>query len=193
MYTINAEIRDPAAKAKQLRRSGITPCVISGAELKESLPIQIDLSTARQLRRTSRDGSKVNVRADGKVYHTLIRDLDYDTLTYSVVHICFQVLDAGKKVNSVADVVLLNRDKVQGVLEQIQMKIPHAAEPEYLLDTVAVDLEGVPIGTTLTVGDIPEFRSENIELQVDPDSIVLRIRDKRRAGAWPGADADAAE
>lgn len=71
----------------------------------------------------------------------------------------------------------MNKDKAQGILEQIQMQVPHAAEPEFLLDTVAVDLEGCPVGTVITVGDIPEFQSENIELQIDPNSIVFRIRE----------------
>ena len=183
MDIIMAEMRDPATKAKQLRRSGIIPCVISGADLKESLSIQLDQATARQLKRTKRDGSKVGIQVDGKIYHTLIRDLEYSSLNDTIVHISFHVLDAAKKVNSVADIVLLNKENVQGVLEQIQMKVPHAAVPQYLLDTVTVDLDGVPIGTTVTVGDIPEFQSDKIELQVDPGSIVLRIRDKKRADA----------
>lgn len=183
MDTIKAEMRNPAAKAKQLRRSGIIPCVIRGANLKESFLIQIDQYTARQLKRTKRDGSKVDIQVDGKVYHTLIKDLEYNNLNDSIVHISFHVLDAGKKVNSVADILLLNKDKVQGVLEQIQLKVPHAAEPEYLLDTVTIDLAGVPIGTTLTIGDIPEFQSDEIELKADPGSIVLRIRDRKRADA----------
>lgn len=194
MDIIMAEMRNPETKAKQLRRSGIIPCVISGADLKESLSIQLDQNTARQLKRTKRNGSKVDIQADGKIYHTLIRDLEYNSLNDAIVHISFHVLDAAKKVNSVTDIVLLNKDKVQGVLEQMQMKVPHAAVPQYLLDTVTVDLAGVPIGTTITVGDIPEFQSDKIELQVDPDSIVLRIRDKKRADArYAEATAEAAE
>ena len=188
MDIIKAEMRNPAAKAKQLRRSGIIPCVISGAELKESLSIQIDENTARQLKRTKRDGSKVDIQVNGKVYHTLIKDLEYSSLNDAIVHISFHILNAGKKVNSIADIMLLNKDKVQGVLEQIQMKIPHAAEPENLLDVVTIDLDGVPIGTTITISDIPEFQSDKIELQADPDSIVLRIRDKKLAGAGASGD-----
>ncbi len=182
MYTIMAQKRDPATKAKQLRRSGIVPCVIYGAGLTESLSVQIDQNTARQIKRTKRKGSKVNIQLDDKSYQTLIKDLEYNSVNDEIVHICFQVLDAGKKINSVADIVLVNKDKVAGVLEQLQMQIPHAAEPENLLDTVMVDLEKMRIGMVLTVGDIPEFQSDKIDLQVDSGSIVLRITDKKRAG-----------
>lgn len=182
MDIITAKMRDPEAKAKQLRRAGIIPCVISGSGLEESLSIQVDLNTAKQLKRTKRNGSKVTIQVDGKLYHTLIKDLEYNTLNDTVVHISFHVLESGKKVNSVADIALLNRDKLQGVLEQMLTRVPHAAEPEHLLDIVTIDLAGLPLGTTLTVADIPEFQSDKIELQIDPGSIVLRISDKKRGG-----------
>ena len=185
MDIIKAKMRDPAAKAKQLRRLGNIPCVIGGAGLKESLSVQIDQVTAKQLKRTKRNGSKVDIQVDGKIYHTLIKELEYNSMNDSIAHISFHVLEVGKKINSVADIVLLNKDKVQGVLEQMQMRVPHAAEPEYLLDTVTVDLDGVINGTTLTIGDIPEFQSDKIELQVDPSIIVLRISDKKRADVKP--------
>lgn len=190
MDIIKAEMRDTAVKAKQLRRVGIIPCVISGVELKESLLIQIDQNTAKQLKRTKRDGSKVDIQVDEKVYHTLIKDLEYNGLNDSIVHISFHVLGAGKKANSVADIMLLNRDKVQGILEQIQTKVPHAAEPEYLLDIVTIDLADLAIGTTLTIGDIPEFQSDKIELQADPSSIILRIRDKKRIDETASEEAE---
>ena len=181
MDSIQANLRDVEVKAKQLRRSGFVPCAIYGAGLEESLSVQISSSEARLLRKTKRTGSLVDVQVEGKRYHTLIKELDYNSINNEIVHISFQSLEKGKKANSVADIVLLNKDKAQGVLEQIQMQIPHAAEPEYLLDTVTVDLEDCPIGTVITVGDIPEFQSNNVELQTDPNSIVLRISEKKRS------------
>ncbi len=98
-----------------------------------------------------------------------------------IEHISFQALDAGQKVNSVTHILLKNADTVTGVLEKLLLEIPYASYPKDMLDTVTVDLEGMPVGTVLTVGDIPEFGSGQIELQVEADSIVLRINDRRRA------------
>lgn len=180
MNTIMAQKRDPAAKAKQLRRSGIVPCVIYGADLPESISAQINLNTARQLRRSKRNGSKLNIQLDGKNYPSLIKNLEYSRANDEVVHISFLVMDSGKKHNSVADIVLINKEKSAGILEQLQMQIPHAALPEYLIDIVTIDIEKIPVGTTLTIGDIPEFQSEKIDLQADSGNIVLRIKDKKR-------------
>lgn len=58
---------------------------------------------------------------------------------------------------------------MSGVLEQMQ--IPHAAEPEYLLDTVTVNLENMPIGTILTIGNIPNFKA--IKSNYKPMQVIL--------------------
>lgn len=71
--------------------------MIYGAELPESLSVQIDQRMARQLKRTKRNGSKVKISVGGKSCSTLIKDLEYSTLTDEIVHISFHVLDAGKQ------------------------------------------------------------------------------------------------
>ena len=52
--------------------------------------------------------------------------------------------------------------------------------PEDMIDTITVDVEGMPCGTVLTVGDIPELNSGKLDLQADKTEIVLRISDKTR-------------
>ena len=44
-------------------------------------------------------------------------------------------------------------------LERMLMEIPYASLPEDMIDTITVDVEGMPCGTVLTVGDIPELNS----------------------------------
>ena len=63
------------------------------------------------------------------------------------------------------------------------MEIPYASLPEDMIDTVTVSLEGKAVGTIITVGDIPEFLNDRIDLQVETDSIILRIMEKKYASA----------
>ena len=60
-------------------------------------------------------------------------------------------------------------------------EVPFSSLPADMVDTVTIDLEGLPAGTLLTVGDIPEFQNEKVELQIKKDSVVLRINEKKRA------------
>ena len=98
-----------------------------------------------------------------------------------VEHFGFQALSANKKVNSVTHIFLKNTELVPGTLEQMLFEVPFASLPADMIDTVTVDLDGMPAGTTLTVKDISEFQSGKIELQIDADSMILRIVDKEQA------------
>jgi large subunit ribosomal protein L25 len=181
MDTITMEKRSEGVKAKHLRRAGIVPCCVYGGELPGSLSIQMDQKTAGKLLREKRVGSKVQLKVGEQLIVTQIKEYTKCFASSGIEHISFQALDAGQKVNSVTHILLKNADTVTGVLEKLLLEIPYASYPKDMLDTVTVDLEGMPVGTVLTVGDIPEFGSGQIELQVEADSIVLRINDRRRA------------
>ena len=59
------------------------------------------------------------------------------------------------------------------------MEIPYASLPADMIDTITLDVAKIPVGAMVTVGDIPQLNSDNIELQVKTDEIVLRINAKR--------------
>lgn len=65
------------------------------------------------------------------------------------------------------------------------MEIPYAAFPKDMIDTITIDVDGMAVGTVVTVSDIPELMSDKIDLQVNKEEIVLRISDKRRSAKRP--------
>ncbi|MDW2798451.1 50S ribosomal protein L25/general stress protein Ctc [Clostridium boliviensis] len=183
MDTITVEKRNEQLKAKQLRRKGIVPCCIFGGSLPNSISIQLDEKSAEKLLRKLRLGSKIQLKLEDQTIITQIKDSRRCFADNKIEYIDFQALNPKTKVNSVAHVILENTDYVTGVLDKLLMEIPYASLPEDMIDTVTVDLEGKPVGTIITVGDIPEFLSDHIDLQVETDSIVLRIAEKRNAAA----------
>lgn len=180
MNTITAEKRSAKAKANKLRQSGIIPCVIYGGALQKSLLIQMDQRTVKKLFRLKHEGSKIQIKLDDQVIPVQIKENARDILNNDIVHISFQALRADQKVNSIAHIILQNTDKVAGILEKMLLEVPYSALPNDMIDTVTVDLERLPVGSTLTVEDIPDLKNEKIDLQVDADSIILRIKDKKR-------------
>ncbi|QOX65636.1 50S ribosomal protein L25/general stress protein Ctc [Anoxybacterium hadale] len=181
MDNIRVQKRDTSLKAKQLRRSGFVPGNIFGGTLQESISIQIDEATARKLIRLKREGSKLRLTLDDQVIPVQIKEKEQNTLSEEILHISFQALRADQKVNSVIHILLKNMDKIAGILERIMLEIPYASLPADMIDTITIDLEGIRVGSVITVADIPELRDEKIDLQVDLDSIILRINDKNRA------------
>lgn len=178
MDSITVQKRNPEQKAKKLRRAGLVPCIIFGGGLQESISIQMEATIARKLVRVKREGSKLQLNLDGQAILVQIKEKEQDNLNGEVVHISFQALSTDKKINSVIHIFLENQDMIAGTPERLLFEIPYSSLPEDMIDTVTIDLEGMPIGTVLKVADVPELKSEKIDLHVDESSIILRIHDK---------------
>lgn len=179
MNMITVESRNKAKKAKQLRRDGIVPCTIYGGALAESLLIQMDQNAAKRMLRSKQEGSRMEIQLDGKNIPVQIKDVESNIINSEIIHICFQALEADKRVNSKAQIILENTDKVVGILEQMLFEVPYSALPADMIDTVVVDLEGLAVGSFLTLEDILDFKNENINLQVSSDSMILKISDRK--------------
>lgn len=176
---ITVEKRNAMTKTKELRRAGIIPCVIYGGALKESVSVQMEKSSANKLFNQKREGSKIKIQMDNQVIPVQIKEKTWNFLKSEIIHISFQALKADQKVNSVTHILLQNADKIAGTLEKMLLEIPYSALPADMIDTITVDLDGMPVGSALTVGDIVEFQSEKVEINVDKDSIIFRINDKK--------------
>lgn len=183
MDVIRVDNRDFTVKAKQLRRSGVVPGSVFGGPLTDAVSLQIDEGAVRKLFSHKREGSKVKLELDGKIIPVQIKEKSVNTLNNEILHVSFQALAADQKVNSVIHLILKNADKITATLESQLTEIPYAAFPKDMIDTITIDVDGMPVGTVLTVGDIPELVSDKIELQVATDEIVLRIIDRKRTAS----------
>ncbi len=180
MNMITVERRNAKRKARQLRRDGKIPCVIYGGALQESISIQMETSLANKLTREKRQGSKINVKLDDQLIRAQIKEKNRDFVTREISHISFQALKANQKINSVAHILLKNTDRVTGILEKQNLEIPYASYPEDMIDTVTLDMDGIPVGTVITLGELADFQTDKVELQIDRGSIVLRVHDINR-------------
>lgn len=180
MDTITVDKRDFSLSAKQLRRNDKIPGNVFGGALEEPIALQIEGSAARKVINKLREGSRLQLKIDGKTIPVQIKEKSVDILSNQIIHIGFQALKADQPVNSVVHVMLVNTDKLTASLQRMNLKIPYSALPADMIDTVTVDVDGMPIGTVLTVADIPEFKNEKIEIKVPEDTIILRVFEAKR-------------
>ncbi len=190
MNAVKVEKRDFTIKAKQLRRSGLVPGSVFGGPLTESISLQMEEAAARKLVQNKREGSRLELDLDGKIIPVQIKEKSINTMNNDILHISFQALKTGQKVNSVIHIILKNTEKLTDPLERMLSEIPYASLPNDMIDTITIDVDGMPAGSVLTVGDIPELRSEKIEVQVDMDEIVMRINDKKHAAEHNAGEQD---
>ncbi|MCD8109693.1 MAG: hypothetical protein LUE14_06290 [Clostridiales bacterium] len=88
----------------------------------------------------------------------------------------FQALVKTEKVHSVAEVVLLNHDKIHEGISQIALEeISYKALPSALVEKVEIDVAGMKPGDSVKVGDLAIASNPDIELSTSRDSVVVFI------------------
>ena len=176
MTTLKAEKRSMSIKAKRLRREGFVTGNIFGREIPESIPIKMERTVAERLLKTCNKGSQILLDVDGQVFDVLIKDICFNSMKGLVEEIDFQALVSGEKVHSVAEIILLNHDKViSGVLQQRIQEISYKALPDAIIDKVKVDVGDMRVGDIIRVGDLDIAKNKNIELVTDLDTAVATV------------------
>ena len=176
MNTLKVEKRNMQTKAKKLRREGFVTGNVFGREIKKSIPVQMTKKAVEELLRDSRKGSQVMINLDGKEMDVLIKEIDYDSMKRQVLEIDFQELVKGEMVHSVAEVILLNHDKVVGGIVELDLsEIAYKATPDALVEKIEIDLEKLRVGDELKVKDLAIASDKNVILQTNLEESVLRI------------------
>ena len=176
MTTLKVQRRNVETKAKKLRREGYVTGNLFGKEIEGSIPLQIEKQEAERIERECMKGSQLYLELDGKTYDVLIKEMDYRPMDHQILEMDFQALVKGEKVHSVAEVILLNKEKVtEGVLEQLLEEIAYKATPEELVEKVEIDCATLRLGDTLKVADLDIAKNDKIDLQTDLDAPIVSI------------------
>ena len=151
MNTLKAEKRSMDVKAKRLRREGYVTGNVFGREIEGSIPVKMSKSEVDKLLKTDHKGSQVMLEVDGQTYDALIKEVDFNPLAGRVDEIDFQALVSNEKVHSVAEIVIVNHDKVE------------------------VDVAGLKVGDTIRVKDLSLAKDKDVDIKDDPEAVVLTV------------------
>ena len=191
MTTLKAAKRNMETKAKKLRREGFVTGNVFGKTIQGSIPVQIPKGDVDKLLKTKNKGSQILLEVDGQQYDVLIKEISYNSMKQQVEEIDFQVLVSGEKVHSVAEVVLKNHEKVTvGVLEQRIHEIPFKAVPSALVEKVEIDVTKLRIGDSVKVKDLAIAADKDVELQIDPEEVIVMLAEAHSAPAEESTPAE---
>ena len=176
MNTLKAEKRSMDVKAKKLRREGFVTGNLFGREIEGSIPLKFTKKEIEVLLKNNNKGSQVMLELDGKTYDALIKEVDYNPLAHTVEEVDFQALVSNEKVHSVAEIVIVNHDKVlEGVLQENMEEVNYKAYPSALVDKVEVDVAGLKVGDTIRVKDLSLAKDKDVDIKDDPEAVVLTV------------------
>ena len=191
MTTLKAERRDMQTKAKKLRREGFVTGNVFGKTMEGSIPLQFPKGEIEQLLKTKNKGSQIMLDLEGEQIDVLIKEVDFNPLKGAVDEIDFQALVSGEKVHSVAEVVLLNHEKViTGVLQQLLEEIAYKAVPDALVEKVEIDVGSLRVGDRIKVKDLPIAEDKDIDLITDPEATVVVVSEVHNKAADDAEEAE---
>ncbi len=175
MTTLNAEKRDMSVKAKKLRREGYVPGSLCGRDLEETIPLKISVFEAERFMRKNMKGSRTVLQVGGQKYNAIVKDVDYNPLMKKIMFIDFQMLVAGEKIATTAQVVLVNEELAKGSVDEEISEIHYKADPEDIVEKVYIDFAELGDAKCVKVKDIKKLMNDKIELITSEDAIVVGI------------------
>ena len=194
MNTLKAEKRSMDVKAKKLRREGFVTGNLFGREIEGSIPLKFTKKEIEVLLKNNNKGSQVMLEVDGQTYDALIKEIDFDTLKGQLLEIDFQALVSNEKVHSVAEIILLNHEAVQGgVIQQMLQEVSYKALPAALIDKIRVDVSSMKVGDTLKVEDLDIAKNPDIDLQTPLDAVIATVIEVHNAPAEDEGEEDTSE
>lgn len=190
-------------KVRTLRRQGLTPGVVYGADM-EPMAIQADALEVRKVVSTAGKHTPVNLTGS-KRRIAMIKDVDFDPTKHGVVrHIAFHAVRADEPVTTTVAIRLVGEGESQAekaglivlqALDKIEIKALPMELPE-ALEVSIVDLKEA--GDRVTVGDITlpagvELVEHNDgHVEEDEDEEKPKITDLMVASVWEPAALQAA-
>lgn len=109
---------------------------------------------------------------DGTAYDVLIKNVDYNPVAGQIDSIEFQALVSNEKVHSVAEIVLVNHEKIaEGVLQEDLNEVAYMAYPASLVDQVMVDVGEMKIGDVIRVKDLSLAADPDITIKTNPNPL----------------------
>jgi len=183
--SMSGSLRENVGKkdAKALRNAGKVPCVIYGGE--KQLHFAVPSSDFRHLV-YSPDIAFVDLDIEGKKYKAILQDIQFHPVSDNILHADFKELVDGKKI--IMAVPVKTNGLPVGVTEGGKLmvklrKLKVKALPEFMPETITIDVAHLKIGNSVKVKDI---NVNNTELLDTPNAVAVAVNMTRAAVAAAG-------
>ncbi|MCS6820116.1 MAG: 50S ribosomal protein L25 [Chitinophagales bacterium] len=174
--TARTELGKKATRA--LREAGNVPCNLYGGE--KNVNFYAPLNQFRKLVYTS-DFKVAEIHVDGQTYRAIVKEIQFDPVTDAIRHLDFQELVPGRAVKVSLPLRLKGTPKgaaMGGKLEQTIKRLNVLAKPEFLRESIELNVEDMDLGAIKRIRDI---QIEGIELLHAPAIPVARMSVPRAA------------
>jgi large subunit ribosomal protein L25 len=175
---VKGSLREAVGKttAKLLRKENEVPCVLYGQG--ENVHFHISEKAFKKLVYTP-DAYLVNIDIDGKVYQSIIRDVQYHPVSDKVIHADFYHVLEDSPLWTMLPVRIVGSSVgviKGGRLVQKMRKIKIKGIAKNLPEDITIDITTLDIGKSIKIKDLA---IENIELLDPLNAVVVLIKTAR--------------
>lgn len=195
---LNAEVgrTHGSSAARRLRAAGKVPGVVYGHG-SEPVPVAV---AARDLRVALNGEAGTNallsLRADGKTYLTIARELQRHPVRGTVVHVDFQIVRRDEVIGATVPLTLVGEaievHHGDGLVDQQLFSLPVHAKPADIPTSVEVDISGLTIGGIVRIGDLALPKGVTVDLD-DDVAVVSGVPPRVQALGGEAEGAEGAE
>ena len=177
--------------ARRLRRDGRIPVVVYGLD-NDPMHVSVDILEFHAILRNEGVNAVVELEVEGEQHLAMIKAVDQNVLTLNADHADLLFVKRGEKVEVEVPVVTTG-EPAPGALVNIDANhLLVLADVLSIPEEIAVDVEGLEIGSQITAGDLK--LPANTELAVDADTLVVNIVEPvEEELPEPGEEAEAVE
>ena len=186
---ISGQLRSDLGKkaSKELRKNGMVPCNLYGEKKDEKgLPVAMSfaapMSELRKIVYTPHIYI-INIEIDGKVYNSVMKELQFHPVTDALLHVDFYEVNEAKPITVGIPVRLEGLAKgvkaggqLNLALRKIKVTAPFQVIPEHL----SIDVTTLGIGQSMKIGSL---KFEGLELAMAKETVVCSVKSTRAAAA----------
>ncbi|HLW45825.1 MAG TPA: 50S ribosomal protein L25 [Acidimicrobiales bacterium] len=174
---LEAEVGRPhgSPASRRLRAEGKIPGVVYGHGTAP-VPVAVagrDLRVA--LSGEAGTNALLSLRADGKTYLTVARELQRHPVKGTITHVDFQIVRRDEIIAADVPIVLIGEaievHHGDGHVDQQLFTLPVRAKPADIPTHVDVEISGLTIGAVIRVGDLP--LQEGVSVDLDDEVPVV--------------------
>ncbi|MBB6218813.1 large subunit ribosomal protein L25 [Anaerosolibacter carboniphilus] len=176
---LNVVERKEAGKnpLKNIRNEGFVPGVIYGHN-KENRNVGINKRELDRVLTKYGVGSSVELKVGDTLRPAIIKDIHRHITKQHVLHMDLQELDYNEKIRVKIPLYLLNKQVVESSVSVVQQQIAELeiqAFPQYLPQSIDVDVSNMKFGEPLKISELAVYQDENIQVLHDGEEIVALI------------------
>ncbi|MDY7025947.1 MAG: 50S ribosomal protein L25/general stress protein Ctc [Pseudomonadota bacterium] len=190
-FIVNAEVRTAEGKgaSRRLRKQNLVPAIVYGAD-KEPVSLQLKLNeTVKHLESEAFYSHVLELNIDGSSEGVVLRDIQRHPTSQLPLHMDFQRIVKGEKLNVNVPVHFLNEKtcpgvKAGGIARHALTDIEVSCIPSKIPDFIEVDIAALDMGDQLHLSDLtfPEG-VESVQLSHEHDLLVVSIDEPRAVAA----------